>query len=98
MRDNGGVSASFADIAVSLTVLLGRSRFDLADTMVFARSIGLTEMAMGVVMDERERDIANLEELLQILKKMSEVEPQVRAVIERKAKRRWTDFARAAVL
>jgi hypothetical protein len=98
VRDTEGSPASFADIAVSLTLALSKMRLDLAQTMIVARSIGMTEMGMEVVTAERERDIARVADAVQLFKDMSEVEHQVRAVIDRKQRGHWSRFVRAAVV
>lgn len=97
MRD-GGSPASFADIAVALTLASSKLQLDLAQTKIIAGRIGLSQMGLALVIEGLERDAELVGQAIDLFKKMSEVEPQVRAVLERKAKRRWIDFARAAVL
>lgn len=90
--------ATFADIAVALTLASGKLQLDLAQTKVIAGRIGLSTMGLALVVDGLERDAALVDQAIELFKRMSEVEPQVRAVLARKASRRWTDFARVAVV
>ena|GEM_PF-3830845 len=91
-------SATFADIAVALTLASGKLQLDLAQTKIIAARVGLSKMGLSLVVDGLERDAVLVEQAIELFKRMSEVEPQVRAVLARKATRRWTDFARAAVV
>lgn len=95
---DGEQPASFAEIAVSIGIAAQKLRLDLTHTTIVAKRIGLTDMGISVVETERRVEIDRLEQAFELFKKMSEVEPQVRAVLARKATRRWTDFARAAVV
>lgn len=97
MRD-GEVPASFAEIAVALTLASGKLQLDLTQTKIIAARIGLSQMGLALVVEGLERDAALVAQAIELFKQMSEVEPQVRAVLERKAKRRWSDFAKVAVL
>ena len=97
MRD-GGQPASFAEIAVALTLASSKLQLDLTQTKIIAGRIGLSQMGLALVVEGLERDAALVHRAIELFKQMAEVEPQVRALLERKAKRRWTDFARAAVL
>jgi hypothetical protein len=95
MREPPG---TFADIAVALTLASGKLRLDLTQTKIIAARVGLSTMGLAVVVDGLERDAQLVEQAIDLFKRMSEVEPQVRAVLERKIARRWTDFARVAVV
>lgn len=98
MRDTGGLPATFAELAVSASLAIQKLKLDLIHTMIVARRVGVSEMGITVVEAERQVEIDHLEQIFDLLKKMSEVEPQVRAVLERKARRRWSDFARVAAI
>jgi predicted ATP-dependent serine protease len=97
VRDMGS-PATFADIAVALTLASSKLQLDLAQTRIIAGRIGLSQMGLALVVEGLERDAELVRQGIELFKKMSEVEPQVRAVIERKVRRRWPEFARAAVL
>jgi hypothetical protein len=90
--------ATFADIAVALTLASGKLQLDLAQTKIIAARVGLSKMGLSLVIDGLERDAELVHQAIELFKKMSVVEPQVRALLARKATRRWTDFARAAVV
>lgn len=91
-------NASFAEIAVALTLASGKLQLDLAQTKIIAGRVGLSKMGLALVVEGLERDAALVQHAIELFKKMSEVEPQVRAVLDRKAKRRWSDFARVAAI
>ena len=93
------ITAPFAEIAVAMTVALGKMRLDLAHTMIVARSVGVSNMGLEVVAAERERDIALIEQSLLLFKEMAEIEPQVRALIDRRKRRSWLpSFAKVAAV
>lgn len=91
-------NASFAEIAVALTLASGKLQLDLAQTKIIAGRVGLSKMGLAIVVEGLERDAQLVEHAIEIFKKMSEVEPQVRAVLDRKAKWSWSDFARVAAI
>ncbi len=90
--------ASFAEIAVALALASSKLRLDLTQTRIIAGRIGLSQMGLSLVIDGIERDAALVDQAVELFKKMADVEPQVRALIERKTRRRWPHFARAAVI
>lgn len=98
MRDNEGLPVSFADLAVSASLATQKLRLDLAHTVIVAKRVGVSDMGIDVVEKERQVEIDHLEQIFDLLKQMAEVEPQIRAVLERKVKRRWSDFARVAAI
>ena len=99
MRDDRDSPASFAKIAVALTLASGKLQLDLAQTKIIAERIGLSKMGLELVVDGLERDAALVEQAIELFKQMSEVEPQVRAVLHRNEKRTWVPpLAMAAVV
>ena len=90
--------ATFADIALALQIAAPKLQRDIARMIDVAERISLSQMGLEVSIADLKHDFAMIEEAVLIFKKMSEVEPQVRAVLARKATRRWTDFARVAVV
>lgn len=90
--------ATFADIAVALTLASGKLQLDVAQTRIIAERIGLSKMGLAVVVEGLERDAALVLQAIEFFKQMSEVEPQIRAVLARKATRRWPVFARVAAI
>jgi hypothetical protein len=92
-------SATFADIAVALTLAAGKLQLDLAQTKIIAGRVGLSRMGLSLVVEGLERDAELVQQAIDLFKKMSEVEPQVRAIIARKANRRWLPtFAKVAAV
>jgi hypothetical protein len=98
VRDIEASHASFADIAVALTLASGKLQLDLAQTEIIATRIGLSKMGLALVVEGLQRDAKLVEHAIELFKKMAEVEPQVRAVLARKEKRYWPDFSRAAAV
>lgn len=90
---------SIAKMAVALALAHSKLQLDLAQTEIIARRIGLSDMGLGVVIEDLQRDVEHVGAALELLKSMVEIEPQVRAVIARKQTRRWfPSFPQVAVL
>lgn len=98
MRDIEQSPASFADIAVSINLAAQKLRLDLVHTLIIAKRFGVSDMGVAIVEAERQVEIDRLEQAFELFKKMSEVEPQIRSALERKVRRRWSDFARSAAV
>ncbi len=81
--------STFAEIAVALSLAHSKLQLDLAQTEIIARRIGLSSMGLDVVVEGLRKDVANVEQALDLFKAMTDIEPQVRAAIARKANRYW---------
>jgi hypothetical protein len=96
---SAGDQSSFVDIAVALSLAASKLRLDLMQTEVIAERIGLSKMGLGVALEGLRADVARVEEAQDLLKRMADIEPQVRALIARKESRRWfPSFVRTAAL
>lgn len=98
MHDSRGLPVTFADIALALTLSAPKLQRDIERLIAVAEHIGLSQMGLEVSIVELKRDAMLVEMSVEIFKKLAEVEPQIRAVLERKVKRRWSDFARVAAI
>lgn len=84
-----GNQSSFVDIAVALTLAASKLRLDLSQTEIIAERIGLSKMGLSVALEGLREDLARIEEAQELFKQMADIEPQVRALIDRKQSRRW---------
>lgn len=94
---------SFADMAVALTLASSKLHLDLVKTKIIADRIGLSRMGYELIVPQFEQDLALIDAAMQLLKDLSAIEPEVRAVISRKKKGRWSvpsfqSFTKAAVV
>jgi hypothetical protein len=98
MADNP--PSSFADIAVAMSLASSKLQLDLAKTKLIAERIGLSRMGYELIIPGIERDVALVIEGAELLKRMSEAESEIRALLERKKRGRWSIFtaAKAAVI
>jgi hypothetical protein len=80
---------SFADMAVSLELAVVKFGFDVARAVVIGENVGLSNMGIDVVVREMERDIKNLQHAKELLKRLAEIEPQVRTLLNRQSSGRW---------
>jgi len=76
-------------MAVALALAHSKLQLDLAQTEIIARRIGLSAMGLSTVVEGLQRDVANVGQATEILKRLSEVEPQVRALMARQTSGRW---------
>lgn len=90
--------ATFADIALALQIAAPKLQRDIGRMIDVAERISLSQMGLEVSIADLKHDFAMVQLAAELFKAMAEVEPQVRAVLARKASRRWSDFARVAVV
>ena len=88
MPDNG--EPTFAEMAVALSLAHCKLGLDLEKTKIIAERIGLSRMGYELIVPDLQRDIELVQAALQLLKDLSDVEPQVRAIVARKKSQRWT--------
>lgn len=93
---------SFADMAVALTLASSKLHLDLVKTKIVADRIGLSKMGYELIVPQFEQDLALIDAAMQLLKDLSSVEAEVRAVVGRKKTSRWSlpfsSVTKAAVL
>lgn len=89
---------SFADIAVALTLAHSDMGHRLFKTKMIAERIGLSKMGYELLVPSIERDLALVAKGAELLKQLAECEVEVRAVIERKRRGRWSIMSRIAAL
>ncbi|MCC8963734.1 hypothetical protein H8A95_15800 [Bradyrhizobium sp. Pear76] len=87
MPDQG--EPTFAEIAVALTLLKIKAGMDVEKTKLIAERIGLSRMGYELIVPALERDLALVERAMELFQEMSSVEPQIRAVLERKKSGSW---------
>jgi hypothetical protein len=80
MNDN----ATFADMAVALTLASSKLELDLAKTKMIAERIGLSAMGYSLIVPSIERDVSLVQSAAELLREMCEFEDEVRALIERR--------------
>lgn len=91
--------ASYADIAVALTLASSKLDLDMANYRRIAERIGLSKMGLSTVIDGIERDAMLVRQAVEIFKKLSEAEPEVKSLLARKSSGRWFPrLARTAAL
>jgi hypothetical protein len=99
MREVETTPASYADIAVALTLASSKLQLDLAQTRIIAGRIGLSKMGLELVIEGLERDAALVAGAVELLKTMSTCEPEIRALLARKRRGSWLpSFAQVAAL
>lgn len=98
MREPIGPAITFADIALALSLSAPKLQRDIERMVAVAEHISLSQMGLEVSIIDLKRDAMLVGMSVEIFKKLAEVEPQVRAVLERRVRRRWSDFARVAVV
>jgi len=89
---------TFAEMAVALSLATLKLGLDLEKTKIIAERIGLSKMGYELIVPQFERDVRLIEAAAQLLKDMSDIEPQVRAIIMRKHGSWSPSLKRVAVL
>jgi hypothetical protein len=82
-------------MAVSLTLAVSKLELDLTKTRMIAERIGLSRMGYELIVPGLERDVALVAECAQLMRDMCDLEPQVRAMIQRKKTGRWPGIVHA---